>query len=88
MTAAADALNVLELDGDTSAREDGQVFVVLSALTDGARFDKVTLAGGDRGFEGWRSLHKRWDTYTAGRARSLLRERERSCHHRAGSYLS
>ena len=31
-------------------------------------------AGGDHGFESWRKLHRRWDPYTAGRARSLLRE--------------
>ena len=31
-------------------------------------------AGGDHGFESWRKLHGRWNPYTAGRARSLLRE--------------
>ena len=31
-------------------------------------------AGGDHGFESWRRLHGRWNPYTAGRARSLLRE--------------
>ena len=31
-------------------------------------------SGGDHGFESWRTLHKRWDPYTAGRARSVLRE--------------
>ena len=31
-------------------------------------------AGGDHGFESWRKLHGTWNTDTAGRARSLLRE--------------
>ena len=29
----------------------GQLFIVLSALTDGESFDDVTSAGGDQGFE-------------------------------------
>ena len=49
-------------------------FVVLSALTEGESFDIVMSAGGDHGFESWRKLHGRWNPYTAGRARSLLRE--------------
>ena len=39
---------------------DGQLFVVLSALTDGESFDVVMSAGGDHGFESWRKLHRRW----------------------------
>ena len=31
-------------------------------------------AGVEHGFESWRKLHGRWNPYTAGRARSLLRE--------------
>ena len=31
-------------------------------------------ARGDHGFESWRKLHRRYDPYTAGRARSHLRE--------------
>ena len=57
-----------------SAEIDGHRFIVLSALTDGESFDVVMSAGGDHGFESWRKLHRRWDPYTAGRARSLLRE--------------
>ena len=53
---------------------DGQLFIVLTALTDGESFDVVMSAGGDHGFESWRKLHRRWGPYTAGRARSLLRE--------------
>ena len=53
---------------------DGQLFVVLSALTEGENFDIVMSAGGDHGFESWRKLHGRWNPHTAGRARNLLRE--------------
>ena len=55
-------------------RVDVQLFVVLSAVTEGESFDIVMSAGGDHGFESWRKLHGRWNPYTAGRARSLLRE--------------
>ena len=63
-----------ELEAGLSTEIDGQLFIVLSALTDGESFDVVMSAGGDHGFESWRKLHGRWDPYTAGRARSLLRE--------------
>ena len=53
---------------------DAQLFVVLTALTDSESFDVVMSAGGDHGFEIWRKLHRRYDPYTAGRARSLLKE--------------
>ena len=48
---------------------------MLSALTDGESFD-IVMSAGDHGFEreSWRKLHGRWNPYTAGRARSLLRE--------------
>ena len=71
--AAAVALGVLEFDKPWT-EIDGQHFIVLSALTDGGNFDVMTSAGGDRGFESWLKLHKRWDPHTAGRARSLVRE--------------
>ena len=61
-------------EADTSSEKDGQLSMVLSALTDGESFDVVTSAGGDHGFESCGKLHRRWDPYTAGRARSLLRE--------------
>ena len=73
-TATAVALGVLELEAEMSTEIDGQLFIVLSARTDGESFDVVMSAGGDHGFESWRKLHRRWDPYTAGRARSLLRE--------------
>ena len=63
-----------ELGVETSAEIDGQLFVVLSALTDGESFDVVMSAGGDHGFERWRKLHGRWNPHTARGARSLLRE--------------
>ena len=74
VTAATVAIGVPELGVETSAEIDGQLFVVLSALTEGESFDIVMSAGGDHGFESWRKLHGRWNPYTAGRARSLLRE--------------
>ena len=58
VTAAAVAIGVLELDAETSAEIDGQLFMVLSALTDCESFHVVTSAGGDRGFESVRKLHK------------------------------
>ena len=51
VTAAAVAIGVLELGVETSAEIDGQLFVVLSALTEGESFDIVMSAGGDHGFE-------------------------------------
>ena len=74
VTSATVAIGVPELGVETSAEIDGQLFVVLSALTERASFDIVMSAGGDHGFESWRTLHGRWNPYTAGRARSLLRE--------------
>ena len=47
---------------------------MLLALADGESLHVVMSAGGDHGFESWRKLHRRLDPYTAGRARSLLRE--------------
>ena len=74
VTAATVAIGVPELGVETSAEMDGQLFVALSALTEGESFDIVISAGGDHGFESWRKLHGRWNPYIAGRARSLLRE--------------
>ena len=74
VTATSVALGVPELEAELSTEIDGQLFIVLSALTDGESFDVVMSAGGDHGIESWRKLHRRWDPYTAGRARSLLRE--------------
>ena len=74
VTATAVALGLPELEAEMSTEIDGQLFIVLSALTDSESFDVVISAGGDHGFESWRKLHRRWDPFTAGRARSLLRE--------------
>ena len=88
VTAATVAIGVPELGVETSAEIDGQLFVVLSALTEGESFDIVMSAGGDHGFESWRKLHGRWNPYTAGRARSLLREilspTQMKCHREDG----
>ena len=67
-------LACLNFGVETSAEIDGQLFVVLSALTDGESFEVVVSARGDHGFESWRKPHGRWNPYTAERARSLLRE--------------
>ena len=40
------AVGVPELGVETSAEIDGQLFVVLSALTEGESFDTVMSAGG------------------------------------------
>ena len=74
VTATSVALGVPELEAALSTEIDGQLFIVLSALTDGESFHVVMSAGGDHGFESRRKLHRRWDPHTAGRARSLLRE--------------
>ena len=74
VTAATVASGVPELRVETSVEIDGQLFVVLSALTEGESFDIVMSAGGDHGFESWRRLHGRWNPHTAGRARSLLKK--------------
>merc|ERR1712194_124365 len=51
-----------------------QLFIVLCSLTDGESFDVVSSAGAGAGYEAWRCLHRRWDPYTAGRARGLLKD--------------
>ena len=56
VTAATVAIGVPELGVETSAEMDGQLFVVLSAFTDGESFDVVMSAGVDHGFESWRKL--------------------------------
>ena len=45
VTAAAVALRVHDLDDEVSAEIDGQLFIVLSALTDSESFDIVMSAG-------------------------------------------
>ena len=74
VTGAGVAIGVPELGVEAFAEIDVQLFVVLSALTEGESFDIFMSAGDDHGFESWRKLHGRWNPYTAGRARSLLRE--------------
>ena len=58
VTVAAVPLGVPELGDETFAEMDGQLFIVLSALSDGESFDIVMSAGGDNGFESWRKLPK------------------------------
>ena len=74
VTAATVAIGVPELGVETSAEIDGQLCVVLSALTDGESFDVVMSAGGDHVSESWRKMHGMWNPYTAERARSLWRK--------------
>ena len=68
VTATSVALGVPELEGEMHTEIDGQLFIVLSPLTDGESVDVVMSAGGDHGFESWRKLHRRWDPYTSARA--------------------
>ena len=51
VTATAVALGVPELEAEMLTEIDGQLFTVLSALTDGESFDVVMTAGGDHAFE-------------------------------------
>ena len=74
VTAATVAIGVPELGVETSAEIDGQLFVVLSALTEGESFDIVMSAGGDHGFESWRKLHGRWNPYSGTSTKSLERD--------------
>ena len=60
VTGATVAIGVPELGVETSAEIDVQLFVVLSALTEGESFDIVMPARSDHGFESWRKLHGRW----------------------------
>ena len=47
VTATSAALGVPELEAELSTEIDGQLFTVLSALTDGESFDVVMSAGGE-----------------------------------------
>ena len=71
VTAATVAVGVPEFGVEMSAETGGQLFTVLSALTDSESFDVVMSAGGDRGFESCRKLHGRWNSYTVERAREV-----------------
>ena len=51
VTAATVAIGVPELEVEMSVKIDGQLFVVLSAFTEGESFDIVMSAGGDHGVE-------------------------------------
>ena len=51
VTATAIVLGVPELEAETSTETDGQLFMVLSALTDSESFDVVMSAGDDHGIE-------------------------------------
>ena len=75
VTAATVAIGVPELGVETSAEIDGQLFVVLSALTEGESFDVVMSAGGDHGFESWRKAARKVEPVHGGtRAKSLERD--------------
>ena len=72
VTAATVATGVPELGVETFAEIDGQLFVVLSALTEGESFDIVMSPPADHGFESWRKLHGRWNPYTGGTSTKSL----------------
>ena len=59
VTATSVALGVTEFEAEMSTEINGQLFAVLSALTDGESFDVVMSPGCDHGFESWRKLHRR-----------------------------
>ena len=67
VTATSVALGVPELESGLATEIDGQLFIVLSALTDGESFDVVTPAVGDRGDRELAKLHKRWDPHMTQR---------------------
>ena len=50
---------------------DGQLFMVLLALTDGESFDVVMSEGGDGGFESCRKCQGRWGPYSGTSTKSL-----------------
>ena len=72
VTATAVALGVPELEAEMFTEIDGQLFIVLSALTDGESFDVMMSAGGDLGFEGWREHEVSWVKFCRHRERSCL----------------
>ena len=60
---------------ETLVREASEMlYIALQSLTDGESFDIVASAGAGEGLESWRRLARRWDPYTSGRARSLLKD--------------
>ena len=60
VTATSVALGVPVFEAELSTEIDGQLFILLSALTDDESFDVVMSAGGGHSFERWRKLHRRW----------------------------
>ena len=68
----AATVGVPELGVETSAVIDVQLFVVLSALTEGESFDIVMSAGGDHGCESWRKLHRKMESVHSGTSTKFL----------------
>ena len=73
VTATSVELGVPELEAEMSTEIHGQLFMVLSALTDGEKLRRCDVS---RRWPWLRELAqvRRWDPHTVGRARSLLRE--------------
>lgn len=71
-------LEEMQLDTGMDERDlqqiDGQLYTIFASLTDGESFDVTTSAGPGSGLESWRRLCRRWDPYTTGRARPILRD--------------
>ena len=72
VTAATVAIGVPQLGVETSAEIDGQLFVVLLALTEGESFDVVMSAGGDHGFESWRKSARKVELEHSGTSTKSL----------------
>ena len=53
---------------------NGQLYTVLTQLTEGEPFDITRNAGEGQGFEAWRRITRRYDPSTGGRKRNLLNQ--------------
>ena len=72
--AEANAATEVVMPLDTLRMLADQLFSVLMTLVEGESFDILVGSGWREGLEAWRRLHKRWEPFTTGRARGLLRE--------------
>ena len=74
VTAATVAIGVLELRVEMSAEINVQLFVVLSALTEGESFDIVMSAGGDHGFRELAQAARKVEPVHSGTSTKSLEE--------------
>lgn len=64
---------MFRIEEDATAEISEQLFILLSTLTDGESYDLTYSAGVGEGLQAWRRPHKRYNPYTATRARTLLK---------------